>query len=431
MQSNNRNKRAFLPFILFLALFLGSGILTGDFYKMPILVAALLAAGFSLAQNRKKPLMEKVEEFAKGAGHPDIMIMVFIFILAGAFSEVATQMGAVESTVNLALSVLPQGLIIAGLFIIGGFVSISMGTSTGTIAALAPIGVGISGETEISLALSMAAVVGGAMFGDNLSIISDTTIAAVRTQKTEMKDKFKVNFFIVLPAAIVTAVLLVVFTFGSTGSVEAESFVWYKILPYLGVLGFAIAGLNVMLVLAGGILLAGIIGLMDGSFGISGFTGAMTDGINSMAELIFLTLLIGGMVAMLRNNGGLEYLLSVMTKRIRSKKGAELSIAGLVSSTNLSTANNTISIITTGQLARNVSDQYGIDRRKTASLLDIFSCSVQGLIPYGAQLLAAAQFAKISPVEIIPYSFYPILIAISGLIAIFIGYPKFKKTVNN
>lgn len=427
MNTNKGNPLALLPLGIFLVIFVGSGIITGDFYYISILIPALLAAIVAILQNRKKPTFEKVEQFAKGAGHPDIMIMVFIFILAGAFSSVANSIGAVDSTVNLALTYLPENLIIVGVFIIAGFISLSMGTSVGTISALAPIAVGISAETEFSAALSLAAVVGGAMFGDNLSIISDTTIAAVRTQKTEMKDKFKTNFFIVLPAAILTIILLIVLTSGGESSVKPDSFNGLKVIPYIGVLIGALAGLNVMAVLIGGILLSGVIGGISGDYSLDAFMTNITSGINSMSELIFLTIIIGGIVAMINQNGGIQFLLHTLTKGIRSKKGAEGSIAGLVATTNLATANNTIAIITTGQLAKNVADEYEIDSRKSASLLDIFSCTVQGLIPYGAQLLTAAQIGELSPIELLPYSFYPILIAVSGIVAILVGFPRFKK----
>ncbi|MDR0140251.1 Na+/H+ antiporter NhaC family protein [Metabacillus idriensis] len=422
------NGLALLPLIIFLALFVGSGIITGDFYKMPILVAIIIAAGAALMMNRKETFTSKVESFAKGSGHPDLMIMVFIFILAGAFSEVAKGMGAVESTVNLALTFLPQSFLIVGLFIIGAFISLAMGTSMGTIAALAPIGVAISAEADISVALAMAAVIGGAMFGDNLSFISDTTIAAVRTQQTEMRDKFKVNFFIVLPAAIITSVVLIVITLGNQSPVSPGEFSFIKMVPYIAVLVTALLGMNVIVVLTGGILLSGIIGLSDGSYTLTAFLQKITDGIMGMAELVILSLLIGGMVELIKRNGGIHFILEAMTRRISSKKGAEFAIAGLVSTTNLATANNTISIIAAGSLAKDMADKYEIDKRKSASLLDIFSCSIQGLIPYGAQMLTAAQFAKISPTDILPFSFYPFLIAIMGIVAIIIGYPRFKES---
>ncbi|MER2260055.1 MAG: Na+/H+ antiporter NhaC family protein, partial [Priestia megaterium] len=305
--------------------------------------------------------------------------------------------------------------------------SISMGTSMGTIAALGPIAVGISEQAHVSITLAIAAVVGGAMFGDNLSVISDTTIAAVRTQKTNMSDKLKVNFFIVLPAAIVTVILLLVMTLGNTSSVEIKDFSWFKILPYVGVLVAAIFGANVLSILTGGIVLAGVIGLADGSYTLSSLAKTVTEGIGGMSELIILSLLIGGMVELIRYNGGIQFLLNLLTRRIQTKKGGEFSIAGLVSLTNLATANNTISIITAGPLAKEISDKYSIDNRKSASLLDLFSCSVQGLIPYGAQMLLAAGFAKVSPVEIIPFTFYPMLTAVCGIIAIVIGFPRLNK----
>ncbi|MFC7787129.1 Na+/H+ antiporter NhaC family protein [Rossellomorea sp. GCM10028870] len=427
MNQEKGNFLALLPLIIFVSLFLGAGIISGDFYAFPVLVSIIIASVVGLLMNRKETLTAKIERFAKGAGHPDIMIMVFIFLLAGAFSGVAEKMGAVDSTVNFALSVLPGNLIIVGLFIIAAFISLSMGTSMGTIAALAPIGVGISSGTDISMPLAMATVIGGAMFGDNLSFISDTTIAAVRTQKTEMKDKFKVNFFIVLPAAIITMVILLVLTMGNQSTVGAESFNWIKILPYLGVIIGALAGLNVFVVLLGGIVLAGIIGFIDGSFTPASYFGSVADGMTGMAEIVILSVLIGGVVELIRHNGGIQALLYHATRKIKSPQGAQLATAGLVSSTNLCTANNTISIIIAGPLAKTISENYGVDARKSASILDIFSCSVQGLIPYGAQALLVAEVAGISPVSIIPYAFYPILIAVCGIIAIRFALPKFTR----
>ncbi|WP_153126744.1 Na+/H+ antiporter NhaC family protein [Peribacillus tepidiphilus] len=427
MQIEKGNAWALLPLGVFLALFIGSGVITGDFYKLPVVVAIIVAAIVALLMNRKESLTNKIERFAKGAGHIDIMLMVFIFILAGAFSQSSKEMGAVEATVNLAMSVIPQNLLIVGLFMIGAFISLAMGTSMGTIAALAPIGIGISSQTDISVTLSMAAVVGGAMFGDNLSIISDTTIAAVRTQQTEMIDKFKTNFFIVLPAAILTAIIFIFISTGSTASVDRDSFSVVKIIPYVAVLVTALAGMNVFVVLLTGTLLAGVIGFADGSFTLTTFLKAITDGMYGMTELVFLTLFIGGTVELIRYNGGIQFILHFLTKNISSKKGAEFSIAGLVSLTNFATANNTISIITAGPLANQIAEKYEIDKRKSASLLDIFSCSVQGMIPYGAQVLTAAKLAGISPISLLPYSFYPILIAVCGAIAVVIGFPNWAK----
>ena len=427
MNQEKGNLLALLPLLIFVALFLGAGIISGDFYSFPVLVAIIIAAVVALAMNRKDSLNVKVERFAKGAGNLDIMIMVLIFLSAGAFSGVAEKMGAVDSTVNFALSVIPENLLIVGLFVIAAFISLAMGTSMGTIAALAPIGVGISSGTDISLPLAMATVVGGSMFGDNLSFISDTTIAAVRTQKTEMKDKFKVNFFIVLPAAIITIIALFFVTLGNQSSVDAGSYSIVKILPYLAVIIGALSGLNVFAVLFGGILLSGIIGFIDGSFTPTSYFGSIADGMLGMGEIAFLSILIGGVVELIRHNGGIQALLYLVTRKVGSSKGAQYSTAGLVASTNLCTANNTISIIIAGPLAKSISDEYGVDNRKTASILDIFSCAVQGLIPYGAQMLLVAETAGISPLSILPYAFYPILTAICGLVAIKFALPRFTR----
>ncbi|WP_404450641.1 Na+/H+ antiporter NhaC family protein [Virgibacillus necropolis] len=419
------NPWALVPFVVFLLLFIGSGVVTGDFYTFPVIVAIAIAAAVALAMNRKESFDQKVEIFCKGAGNTNIMLMVVIFLLAGAFSEVAKGMGAVDSTVNLALSVVPQNLLMVGIFVIACFISLSMGTSMGTIVALAPIGVGISGQTDISLTLSMAAVIGGAMFGDNLSFISDTTIAAVRTQGTKMRDKFKVNFFIVLPAAIITCIILGIITMGEQATITQQSYSWIKVLPYICVLITALAGVNVFLVLSIGVVFAGVIGLVDGSYQLMSIIQKIGEGMAGMYEIAFLAILIAGMVEVIKHNGGIDYLLYRVTRNIKSKKGAEFSIAGLVGLTDLSTANNTISIIITGPLAKNIADKYGIDSRKSASLLDVFSCCIQGLLPYGAQLLVAAGVAQISPVSILQYSYYPVLIGVCGVISILIGFPHF------
>jgi Na+/H+ antiporter NhaC len=418
------NPWALVPFAVFLFLFIGSGVITGDFYKFPVIVAITIASAVALAMNRKETFNQKVEIFTKGAGDSNIMLMAVIFLLAGAFSEVAKGMGAVDTTVNLALTIVPQNLLMVGIFIIACFISLSMGTSMGTIVALAPIGVGISEQTDISLALSMAAVIGGAMFGDNLSFISDTTIAAVRTQGTKMKDKFKVNFLIVLPAAVITCAILGILTMGEQATITQQSFNWVKILPYICVLITALVGVNVFLVLSIGIVFAGTIGLADGSYQFMGVIQKISDGMAGMYEISFLAILIAGMVEVIKHNGGIDYLLHRVTRNIKSKKGAEFGIAGLVGLTDLSTANNTISIIIAGPLAKNISEKYGIDPRRSASLLDVFSCCVQGLIPYGAQILVAAGVAGISPLSILPYSYYPLLIGLSGVIAILTGFPR-------
>ncbi|WP_291760234.1 Na+/H+ antiporter NhaC family protein [Lysinibacillus sp. UBA5990] len=421
------NPWALIPFVVFMILFIGSGVIMGDFYAFPVIVAISISGAVALAMNRKESFSRKVDIFCQGAGNLNVMLMVIIFLLAGAFSEVAKGMGAVDSTVNFALSIIPQNLLIVGLFIIACFISLSMGTSVGTIVALAPIGVGISDLTELSIALVMAAVVGGSMFGDNLSFISDTTITAVRSQGAQMKDKFKVNFWIVMPAAIITSIILGFMTSGEAAQVEHLSYNWIKIIPYVLVIILALSGMNVFLVLALGIILAGAVGLADGSYHIMSLIQKIGEGMEGMYEIAFLAILIAGMVEVIKFNGGIDFLLRLVTRRIKSQKGAEFGIAGLVGLTNLSTANNTIAILIAGPLAKNIADQYEIEPRKSASILDIFSCTVQGLLPYGAQFLVAASVAKISPVSILPYSFYPILIGICGMIAILIGYPKKKK----
>ncbi|WP_394219411.1 Na+/H+ antiporter NhaC family protein [Halobacillus trueperi] len=424
------NGWALIPFGVFILLFIGSGILTGDFYKMPVLVAVFAAILVALFMNRKTAFQTKLQQLTEGGGHSNIILMVIIFLLAGAFSTVAEGMGAVDSTVNLGLSILPGNLLIVGLFIIACFISISMGTSVGTIVALAPVGMGIAEQTDVAAALTMGAIVSGAMFGDNLSIISDTTIAAVRTQGTEMKDKFKANFFIVLPAAIVTAIIFGVLTMDAASTLQDEHpFNIIKVLPYLGVLIFAIMGINVIYVLMGGIGFAGLIGLFMGDFSGMEFVTLLGDGFAGMQELALLVILLGGLVELIRQNGGIDFLLHKISRGAHSNRGGEFSIAGLVSAVNVSTANNTISIMTAGPLAKQISERFEIDSKRSASLLDIFSSSVQGLLPYGAQILSVAGVASLSPVSIVPYCFYPILLALSGLLAIVFRFPKF--TVRN
>ncbi|KGJ48330.1 sodium:proton antiporter [Clostridium sp. NCR] len=423
------NPLALLPLGVFLVLFVGSGIITGDFYKMPALVAFLIAGGIALLFNKKENLETKMNVFCKGAGDTNIILMVIIFLLAGAFSSVAKAMGGVDSTVNLSLSILPSNLLVAGLFIIGCFISISMGTSVGTIAALAPIALGVAQKTGIPVPLVIGAVVGGAMFGDNLSMISDTTIAAVRTQGCELKDKFKMNFLIVLPAAIATAIILTVVTLGY-GNVATQSYEYdiIKVLPYILVLAGALIGVNVFVLLGSGILFAGAVGIFSNSFSILGFIGAISEGLGGMYELSLLVIVVGGVVSLIKFNGGIDYILHFITSKIKSKKGAEFGIAALVSVIDLCTANNTIAIVTAGPLAKDIAEKYDIDPRKTASILDIFSSCWQGVIPYGAQLLTAAGIAGISPVEIIKYLYYPGLMFICGIAAITFSQVVVKKS---
>lgn len=422
------NPWALLPLLVFLVLFVGSGIITGDFYKMPVVVAFLISAAVALFSNRKASLQEKIDVFCKGAGDANIILMIVIFLLAGGFSGVAKAMGGVDSTVNLSLSILPANLLVVGLFVIGCFISVSMGTSVGTISALAPIGLGIYEKTGMSLPLIMGAIVGGAMFGDNLSMISDTTIAAVRTQGCELKDKFKTNFLIVLPAAIITIVLLAIITSGHVvNNKEVYNYEIIKVVPYIAVLIGALCGVNVFLLLGSGIVLAGLIGIFTGSFDFLGFIEAISGGINGMQELSILVLIVGGVVGLIKFNGGIDFILNFITSKIKSKKGAEFGIAILVSIIDLCTANNTIAIVTAGPLAKNISEKYDIDPRKSASILDIFSSCWQGVIPYGAQLLTAAGIAGISPVEIIKYLYYPGLMFVFGILSIVFGIPALNK----
>ena len=427
-QVKKGNPFALMPLVVFLVLFVGSGIITGDFYKMPVVVAFLISAAVALFSNRKAYLQDKIEVFCKGAGDSNIILMIVIFLLAGGFSGVAKAMGGVDATVNLSLSILPANLLVVGLFIIGCFISVSMGTSVGTISALAPIGLGIAQTTGISLPLVTGAIVGGAMFGDNLSMISDTTIAAVNTQGCELKDKFKTNFLIVLPAAIITCVILIILSSGSAISTnEVYTYDIEKVIPYLAVLVGALCGVNVFVLLGFGIVFAGFIGIVTGSFNFLGFIEALSSGINGMQELSILVLIVGGVVGLIKFNGGIDFILNFINSKINSKKGAEFGIAILVSIIDLCTANNTIAIVTAGPLAKDISEKYDIDPRKSSSILDIFSSSLQGVIPYGAQLLTAAGIVGISPVEIISYLHYPGLMFIFGILSIVFGVPTLKK----
>ena len=421
------NLLALLPLAVFLLLFVGSGIITDDFYKMPELVAFIISTVVALLSNRKESMNKKMDVFCKGAGHADIISMCIIFLLAGAFGTVTKTIGGVDSIVNLSLSVLPANLVVVGLFLIGCFISLSMGTSVGTIAAIAPIGIGVAEATGIPVALVLGAVVGGAMFGDNLSMISDTTIAAVRTQGCELKDKFKVNFSIVLPAAIITVILIAVKT--SSYNVELNEVYTYelvKIVPYLVVLIGALLGANVFALLSGGTIFASLVGIYTGSFDLFGAIESINAGMSGMFELAMISITIGGLVELIKLNGGIDFILYFISSRIKSKKGAEVGIAALASIVDLCTANNTIAIVMAGPLAKNIADEFEIDPRRSASILDIFSACWQGIIPYGAQLLTAAGLVSISPVDIIPYLYYPGLMGIFGMLAIVFGVPKLK-----
>ncbi|MBF8983336.1 Na+/H+ antiporter NhaC family protein [Lutibacter sp. B2] len=425
---------ALLPLLVFLIMYLVTSIVIGDFYKMPVSVAFLAASIIAIVMNRKESIHDKVEVFCKGAGNSNIILMCIIFILAGAFANVAREMGAVDSTVNLGLSILPGNILIAGVFIIGCFISISIGTSVGTIVALSPVAIGIAEKTGIPVALALGAVISGAMFGDNLSMISDTTIAAARTQGCAMKDKFKMNFKIVIPAAIATAFIFVFSYSGNTTIVDQSySYSIIKVLTYLVVLVGALLGVNVMVVLVGGTLFAGTVGIITNAFDIWGFVSAIANGIQGMSELIIISLLIGGMVEVIKYNGGINFLLDFITSKISSKRGAEFGIALLVILVDACTANNTIAIVMTGPIAKDIADQYDIEPRRVASILDTFSCFCQGIIPYGAQILVAVGIAKASNItsfHIMRYLYYPYLMGICALIAIIIGSKATKKVTN-
>lgn len=423
-QETKPNFWALTPLIVFLSIYLIASIIMGDFYKMPITVAFLVSSVVAVAISSRGKLHKRIDLFCKGAANSNIMLMVWIFILAGAFAQTAKAVGAVDATVNLALSVLPDSLLLAGMFIAACFISLSMGTSVGTIVALTPVAVGIATQTDINTPFMVAIVVGGAMFGDNLSFISDTTIVATRTQGCNMKDKFKVNSLIVIPIAILVTIIYLFQGSEITTTPTVTPIEWLKVMPYVLVLITALAGMNVMIVLLLGILCSGIVGIITGSIQFWGWIAAMGTGISGMGELIIITLLAGGMLEMIRYNGGIAYIIQKLTTHVKSKKGAELSIAALVSFADLCTANNTIALIMSGPIAKDIASRFGIDPRKSASLLDTFSCFMQGIIPYGAQLLMAAGLASITPLAIMQYLYYPYLMGVAALLAIFFRYPR-------
>lgn len=417
------NPFALLPIFVFLALFFGTGIIFNDFYKMPAIVGFLGALLVAFLQNKDLNFNQKLSVISRGAGHENIIIMCLIFLLAGAFSGAVKSAGGVESTVNLGLTLLPSNIAVVGLFVIGCFISISMGTSMGTIAALAPIALGISEKTGFSLSLCVGAVVCGAMFGDNLSMISDTTIAAVRTQGCEMRDKFKQNFFIVLPAAIIT---MAIFFFATRGNVfemnETLPYSLFQVLPYIVVLVGAISGMNVFSVLITGTIVSLGVGIAQGTFAFGDVFNILGDGMAGMFEITILSLIIGGTVELIKENGGINAILELIKSKVNSARGAEFGIAFLASAVDICTANNTVAIVMAGPIAKEISDEFGVDPKRSASILDIFTSSFQGMIPYGAQLLTAASLVGLTPFDIIPNLYYPILMAISA--TLFIAFRK-------
>ncbi len=409
---------ALSPLLVFIAVYLGGSLWAHDFYSVPISVAFLVASIYAVAITGGTPLRERLRLFSGGAGHPDIMMMLWIFVLAGAFAASARAMGAIDATVDLTLQLLPGRLILAGLFLAACFISMSIGTSVGTIVALVPIASGIAEATGVSVPFVAGVVVGGAFFGDNLSFISDTTIMATRTQGCRMSDKFRMNIRIVLPAALVVMIAYMVMGTQVHVPAEVHEVNMLKVLPYVVVLFTAIAGVDVMVVLVVGLLLSGIIGIYYGSYDLLGWMRSMGEGIMGMSELIIVSMLAGGLMALIRYSGGMDFVINALMRRVRGPRGAELTIGGLVMFADFCTANNTVAILTVGPIARDIAARFGVDPRKSASLLDTFSCLAQAVIPYGAQLLMAASLAAVSPVEIIPYLYYPFTMGVCALLAI-------------
>ena len=413
---------ALLPIGIFLVIFLGAGIVFQDFYSMPAIVGFLIALTAAFFQNRSLTFEEKIRVISKGAGDENIITMILIFLAAGAFSGAVKAAGGVESTVNLGLSVLPSGIAVVGLFLIGCFISVSMGTSMGTIAALAPIAAGISEKTGFAMEICIGAVVCGAMFGDNLSMISDTTIAAVKTQGCEMKDKFKANFLIVLPAAAVTMVLFFFLTRDGLYRMDGDfGYNILRVIPYLIVLVGALIGFNVFLVLISGILVSLAVGVGTGAIALTDVFRVMGDGVTSMYDITVISLIVACIVSLVKEYGGIQFLLELIKGKLHSKKGAQLGIAGLSLLVDMATANNTVAIVMAGPNQKEISEEFDVDPKRSASLLDIFTSVGQGLIPYGAQLLSAASLTGLTPFAIIPYLFYPFLMGVSAILFIVFG----------
>lgn len=415
--------KALSPLIVFLVLYLVTSIIAQDFYKVPIAVAFLVSATYALL-TVSGTMNERIKIFAKGAGNSTMVLMLAIFILAGAFAASAKTMGAVDATVNLALKYLPEQAILPGIFLASCFISLSIGTSCGTIAALTPLAVGIAQQSGISTPMMIGLVVGGTYFGDNLSFISDTTIVATQTQGCSMKDKFRVNISIVAPVALL--MLIVYFFLGESVSTPAEvgEANFWLVLPYLAVVILAICGVNVLLSLGIGIFLTGIIGMVMGTYDVFGWFAAMNEGMMGMSELIIVTILAGGMLEIIRHNGGIELIIKALTRNIQSKRAGEMSIAALTCLVNVCTANNTVAIITTGPISKDIAQRFRIDPRKSASILDTASCFTQGLLPYGAQVLIAAGLSEVNPIAIIPNLYYPMLIGVALILAILFRYPR-------
>lgn len=425
------NFLALTPLIFFVAVYLGLSIYLNDFYKVPITVAFLLSCVFAIAITKGLTLEQRLTRFSRGAGNRSVIMMLWIFVLAGAFAKSAEAMGAVKATVDLTLYILPPSFIIPGLFLAACFISLAVGTSVGTIAALTPVAVGLAQQTGMSPEMITAVVVGGAFFGDNLSFISDTTVVATQTQGCKMQDKFKANAWIVFPAAIIMLVVYIIMGTSAKAPSEIADIQFLKVLPYLLVLVLALLGINVMIVLSFGILTTAIVGMATASYDISGLMGSMGDGILGMGELIIVSLLAAGMLELIRYNGGIDFITQKLTAKVSGKRGGELCIALLVSVTDICTANNTIAILTVGSVTKQLSEKYGISPRRAASLLDTFSCFAQGLIPYGAQLLIAAKLSQTTPIGIIEYLYYPMILGAVAIIGIMFNFaPALSKQQN-
>lgn len=426
--SNKKGLLALSPLILLIAMIaLFTGYSAEESHKdtsLSLTVAFMISSIYAVAISGGMPIRKRIDTYSRGAGANNLMLMLWIYVLAGAFAASAKAMGAVDATVNLALSLLPASMILSGLFLAACFISLSIGTSVGTIVALVPIAAGLAHSVDANLALTVAIIVGGAYFGDNLSFISDTTVVATQTQGCQMSDKFRVNALIVIPAAIIILIIYGILGAGTKAPTHIDAVQYMKVLPYIVVLVTAIAGMNVMAVLTLGSILCGIIGIIDGGYDIFGWFSAMGNGVIGMGELIIIAMMAGGMLEIIRENGGIDFIISKITAHVNSKRGAELSIAALVSMVNICTANNTVAILTVGNISKKIGDKFGVDNRKAASILDTFSCTIQGLIPYGVQMLLAAGLSGLSPLDIIPYLYYPMAIGLAALFAILFRYPR-------
>lgn len=432
--SNKKGLLALSPLFLLIVLIVAFTVYSVDSSlqdtSLSLTVAFMISSIYAVAISGGMPVRKRVDTYSKGAGANNLMLMLWIYVLAGSFAASAKAMGAVDATVNLALSILPASMILPGLFLAACFISVSIGTSVGTVVALVPIAAGLAHSMDANVGMMTAIIVGGAYFGDNLSFISDTTVVATQTQNCKMSDKFKVNSMIVVPAAVLVLIAYSVMGVGLQAPIHINEVEYMKVLPYLTVLVTAIAGMNVMAVLTLGTLLCGAIGIgshllgASGSYDLFGWFSAMGNGIIGMGELIIIAMMAGGMLEIIRENGGIDFIINKITAHVNSKRGAELSIAALVSMVNICTANNTVAILTVGNISKKIGDRFGVDNRKAASILDTFSCMVQGLIPYGVQMLLAAGLANLSPMDILPYLYYPLAIGVAALLAILLRYPK-------